>query len=307
MREDTTSFKMVNFWIVNQGKTFEDEFVGGFLWAPITNKKGSKITYYTNVTKVGRGDIIFSLVKGTIPAICVCEEDYVECKKPPTGHNNDWICDGWKIIVRFTEIDPAIVVKDHIDRIRPLLPTKYSPINKDGNAQQGGYLSAISEELAHVLCELSGQQIDGVSDEDAVELGIRGRTDITSTEKIRLTKSRQGQGQYKQNVYENETMCRVTGVCDRRFLNASHIKPWAKSSDTEKLDGCNGLLLTLNVDRAFDGGWISFTDNGDILCSTKVEISLLKSLGIDPAKNVGKFNKGQCGYMKYHREHVFRP
>lgn len=303
-----TSITQRNYWVVKQGKTFTDEFEGGYLWAPITNKVGHKITYYTNVTKVKKGDVIFSFVKGKLIAINTCEEEFVDCKNPLINHKEDWITDGWKIIVKFTKIDQPPLLKSSIDRIRPHLPSKYSPLDANGNAPQSGYLHAISSDLANILMELAGKQIDQVTiNDDIIEDGIRGRTDINTTQVSRLVNSRRGQGQYRQNVYENEKSCRVTCVSDLRFLNASHIKPWRSCSDTEKLDGCNGLLLSLNVDRAFDKGLISFTDSGDILHSSRVDTNTLQSIGIEVSKNVGRFNKQQCEYMEYHRRNVFMP
>ena len=37
----------------------------------------------------------------------------------------------------------------------------------------------------------------------------------------------------------------------------------------EKLDGNNGLLLSPHVDKLFDKGYISFTDDGKVLCANE--------------------------------------
>lgn len=153
-----TSIRLHNYWVVNQGKTFEDEFSGGYLWAPITNKAGHQSTYYTNVTKVKKGDVIFSFVKGKLVAISRCEEEFVNCKNPLIKHKEDWISDGWKIIVKFTKIDRAPLLKTYIDRIRPHLPNKYSPLMQNGNAPQSSYLHSISSDLADILLELAGKK-----------------------------------------------------------------------------------------------------------------------------------------------------
>jgi predicted restriction endonuclease len=50
-------------------------------------------------------------------------------------------------------------------------------------------------------------------------------------------------------------------------LRASHCKPWRDSSNEERLDGENGLLLRPNADHLFDRGFIGFEDNGDVLVS----------------------------------------
>lgn len=54
------------------------------------------------------------------------------------------------------------------------------------------------------------------------------------------------------------------------LLVASHIKPWAKSSEAERLNENNGLLLCPNHDKLFDQGYISFKDSGEILISKKL-------------------------------------
>ena len=46
--------------------------------------------------------------------------------------------------------------------------------------------------------------------------------------------------------------CCLCGVDDDALLVASHIKPWAKSDEHEKLDLDNGLLLCPNHDKLFD-------------------------------------------------------
>jgi putative restriction endonuclease len=100
----------------------------------------------------------------------------------------------------------------------------------------------------------------------------------------------------------------VTGVAERRHLVASHIKPWSKSNDDEKLDGCNGLLLSPHVDHLFDRGLISFSDTGHLLVSKTLKPSVLTAWGIDPSRNVGAFNAEQRRFLADHRaRHGFSP
>ena len=69
---------------------------------------------------------------------------------------------------------------------------------------------------------------------------------------------------YKSRVELLEEGCRVTGVRRPQHLVASHIKPWRDSTDAEKLDGHNGLLLSPHVDHLFDRAYISFSDSGKL-------------------------------------------
>jgi predicted restriction endonuclease len=71
-----------------------------------------------------------------------------------------------------------------------------------------------------------------------------------------------------------EAGCRLTGVTDRRFLRAIHIKPWSRSDSREKLDGNNGLLIAPHIDHLFDKGFISFEDDGSVMTSKSLTQSV---------------------------------
>lgn len=59
--------------------------------------------------------------------------------------------------------------------------------------------------------------------------------------------------------------CAISDVTVPEFLRASHIKPWRDSSNQERLDPFNGILLNAALDIAFELGFISFNDDGAIL------------------------------------------
>jgi predicted restriction endonuclease len=142
--------------------------------------------------------------------------------------------------------------------------------------------------------------------DEEIQEAIEGRTDIGPTQKQQLVQARRGQGIFRSNVRLNEKKCRITGLHDVRLLIASHIKPWADSSDKEKLDGCNGLFLSPHVDRLFDRGLISFQDDGAMLVSSKLDEAVLDHWNIDKTKNVGAFKPEQCVYLEYHRSKRFK-
>lgn len=145
-----------------------------------------------------------------------------------------------------------------------------------------------------------------VSDEDSIEDEIRARQDIGATQKSQLIQARRGQGVFKRNVAGIERHCRLTGVSDLAHLIASHIKPWKDSSDEERLDGCNGLLLAPHVDHLFDLGLISFADDGTLLVSPELDPDILKQWSIPGKANVGAFSQKQAAFLRYHRDEIFQ-
>ncbi len=59
--------------------------------------------------------------------------------------------------------------------------------------------------------------------------------------------------------------------------------------------------MSPHVDKLFDRGWISFSDEGEILCANDDVKDIMRIWELDTTKNVGNFNKKQKSYLAYHR------
>jgi putative restriction endonuclease len=316
----------MRYWWVNQNQTYKEETTGGYLWSPKRNQNGARNQFYENMREVAPGDLVFSFRGTKIVAISVAASNCYEAPKPDEfgvlGQN--WDDTGWKVDAVYSEMTSPVRPKDHIDEIRPLLPDKYSPLQQTGDGLQSVYLAEISQEFASLLQSMLGSAgsdlnlLDVQPDdrrreamlgevERQIESQITGDAEIKSTEKQQLVMARRGQGRFRENVAKFENSCRITGVDDSRFLIASHIKPWRSSSNPERLDGENGLLLSPNVDHLFDRGLISFQDNGILLVSPAVKLKTVCRLGIpvDSKYDSGPFTENQKQYLTYHRREVF--
>lgn len=128
---------------------------------------------------------------------------------------------------------------------------------------------------------------------------------LDETEKDSVVKARIGQSIFKRNLLAIEKKCRLCGVSDERLLVASHIKPWSKSNNRERLDVNNGLLLCPNHDALFDKGYISFEKDGLILISNSLDKYSKIFLNINETMNIG-MKKSQQQYMKWHRDNKFK-
>lgn len=140
--------------------------------------------------------------------------------------------------------------------------------------------------------------------ENRAESEISQDPNITETEKQQLMKARIGQGAFRERLIAMWGKCCVTGCDYVSILRASHIKPWRDSTNAERLDKFNGLLLSPNFDALFDKGLISFADCGDVLISKSLPASVRKALGCSSEAKV-RLQAGHAKYMKWHREMVF--
>jgi putative restriction endonuclease len=306
----------MRYWWVNQNQTYEHEVGGGYLWSPKVTADGRRNRFYDSMTETALGDVVFSFCDTYIKAIGVVIGTCQSAPKPTEfGRTGTyWADEGWYLPVRFTELSRPIRPKEHMEALAPTLPEKYSPLQPNGNGNQGVYLAPVPEAMATELTHLLNGQIQSIVsalpidvdfEADAVEKNIREDLSIPVTEREQLVKARVGQGLYRSRVEMLEAGCRVTGVSDRRFLRASHIKPWSKSDSREKLDGNNGLLLAPHIDHLFDKGFISFTNSGELIFSRSLPNVVISAWSLSGVLQTKHFCAEQVKYLQYHRDVIF--
>lgn len=305
------------FWWVNHKQTRGHEVRGGYLWSPMRNANGGYNQTYENMKLVRPGDIVFSYADAQIGAIGQVTEAASASPKPTEfGKVGDyWANEGWLVSVYFTQAPKPLRPTTHIEAIAPLLPTRYSPIRPNGHGNQGCYLAGISDAMGHLLLALLGVEAqpvfnqsqsvhENLSDIDLLEdlHEIEGTSAIPETQRLQLAKARIGQGLFRKLVMLDDPRCRVTGVEDSRVLIASHIKPWRDSTNQERLNGSNGIMLSPHVDALFDKHLLTFEEDGRMLVHSSLPRDVLDRWSIQPDKRVEKFSPEQSAFLSHHRE-----
>ena len=273
--------------------------------------------FYDNMMLVSPGDIVFSFADTYIKAIGIVDGSHVSAPKPAEfgSAGGTWSLDGWFVPTIFHKLPNPVRPKNFMQELLPYLPARYSPLQENGNGNQGVYLAAVSDSLANALLALLGSEAQSVvalankaghlSDSHAIS-NLLADGDLNATQRSQIIQARIGQGLFRSRVAEVELSCRVTGIQDERFLIASHIKPWSKSNNIERLDGNNGLLLTPHIDRLFDKGYLTFEDDGRVRISQLLpeQVRLAWVSRIDGSMK--QLSQEQRPYMEYHRDLIFQ-
>lgn len=126
-------------------------------------------------------------------------------------------------------------------------------------------------------------------------------------QKMRLIEAQNGRGFFRHQVLLKMKECQITGLADLRFLEAAHIKPWSKSSEDEKIDGYNGIMLTPNCHKLFDIGMISFDEEGKLIKSKNMPNKDFDKL-FRESENIKRLffkNSKTKEYLEWHRLFVF--
>lgn len=129
---------------------------------------------------------------------------------------------------------------------------------------------------------------------------------VSATEREATVRQRIGQHLFREGLMVLwGGRCAITGLAVPELLRASHAKPWAESTDTERLDVYNGLLLAAHWDAAFDAGLITVGPDGAVIASTTLPVEAAILLGLHEKTRVDLSEPHQP-YLHWHRQHVFR-
>ena len=157
---------------------------------------------------------------------------------------------------------------------------------------------------------------------EVVAARIRARqlaTDDAQTFRVAEQKIRLGQHRFARNVLENYGhQCAFCDFAPRslprqKLLIASHIKPWAVSDNTERLDAANGIASCPMHDTAFDVGLITVNGGLRVHRAGPLQRSLAIDAGVD--HNFGDTlrstlrSPGRAApdgtYLAWHQEYVY--
>lgn len=128
------------------------------------------------------------------------------------------------------------------------------------------------------------------------------------TEAERLVVQRVGQDVFRNGLIDYwEGRCAITGLSVVELLRASHIKPWADcATDAERLDIFNGLLLAPHLDAAFDRGFITVADDGEVIISDVLKAADRELLGLYRQHRLRILTDSHLAYLSWHRDRVFK-
>jgi hypothetical protein len=212
--------------------------------------------------------------------------------------------------------------------LRAVLPDRYAPLQANGNGNQSLYLTELPQDFAEVLGGLIGEEARSMiagaamgpaTENERIVTGddldiwerrledqVEADSSVGETDREAIIRARRGQGLFKQRVMRIERRCRITGVNNLSHLLASHCKPWRDSSNEERLNGENGLLLTPSIDHLFDRGFIGFENSGNLIISPVAHRPSLQRMGVETERliNVGAFTEGQRHFLEFHRNAV---
>lgn len=150
------------------------------------------------------------------------------------------------------------------------------------------------------------QAVTGFGEEQRDFIGV----DIEFPEGVdvrRMVKTRVNQDFFRRMVltsYDNR--CALTGIEAPELLVASHIVPWSKHWEVRTIPQ-NGICLNALHDRAFDEGYLTFTDDFEVMYSRDlppIARNALESFGARKLRLPSRFIPDRA-LLEFHRTEIF--
>src|SRR4051812_34123905 len=119
--------RSVAYWWVNQGKTWKRELPGGFIWAPFIDRGGKTPFHWASMAEVRAGDVIFSYVDRTFPAVGTALGPAYESTNPG-GDFAEWETRGRRVDVEWRQLDAAASIEPCVTELLAVMPAKRAPL-----------------------------------------------------------------------------------------------------------------------------------------------------------------------------------
>ena len=131
-------------------------------------------------------------------------------------------------------------------------------------------------------------------------------TGLSSTEQETVTKARVGQGYFRDLLINKYSCkCALCNISTDSMLTASHIKEWSESTDDEKLDENNGILLCAHHDALFDKHLITFDNAGNAQISPTLTAQERLDLGLTALPSI-TVTPAMLPYLAVHQSKLRR-
>lgn len=140
-------FTRKNFRIfkVHQGKTFDAEYKGNYIWAPT-----SGIHHHEKMAEIHTGDIIFHYAEGALVAIGEAVSDCMSYPQPSALYGHGWGTVGYRVNVRYQLFSKRISLEPFKHYFITHKAGSYSSFDNNGNACQG-YMYDLEFDIAKFL------------------------------------------------------------------------------------------------------------------------------------------------------------
>src|SRR5690606_22861079 len=107
----------MNYFVVFQNQTYEEEKRGQYLWAPQKTKNNKSLFYWDSMKNVRPGDVVFSMYKQQLYSVNIATKSAIDAQNPFGEGSSAWGKLGWLVKAEYNELANPISMKEHKEAI----------------------------------------------------------------------------------------------------------------------------------------------------------------------------------------------
>jgi Predicted restriction endonuclease len=141
----------MKYWFVNLGKFYTRQRTEEFLWAPLKNKAGNKVSYWENMNLIEKGDIIFCNKSGFLRSVGIAKGIAYPFPKPK-GFDQSWDKNGRRVDIEFIDFAKPFRFSDYKETYLDKINKEENPFDRNGDAKQA-YLNPFDKSIVKMFME----------------------------------------------------------------------------------------------------------------------------------------------------------
>lgn len=147
----------MNYFFVFQNKSYDEEYRGGYLWAPKYGNGGKRVSHWEKMKSVKCGDIIIHSYQKRIMAVSIAKRDVYAANRP-TELSDEWQQEGWRVDSEYIPFSEQIITSDIMAKLLELQPRKDAPFNKIGRGNTGYLFEANKAMYEYIIGQTAAIQ-----------------------------------------------------------------------------------------------------------------------------------------------------
>lgn len=142
----------MRYFFVFQNKSYDEEYRGGYLWAPQCGNNGKRVSHWEKMKSVKCGDIIIHSYQKRIMAISIAKRDVYAANRP-TELSDEWQQEGWRVDSQYIPFSEQIITSDIMEKLLELQPKTDAPFNRLGRGNTGYLFEANKEMYEYIIMQ----------------------------------------------------------------------------------------------------------------------------------------------------------
>lgn len=294
-------------WWVNQNQSFLPEFRGGYLWAPLRDKAGSRKSHWDNMDDVREGDVIFHYAEQSIRSWSSAMGRAEGAKRPGELPSELWESNGRLIHADYREVRPPLGFTQIPQELKKDQGGS-GPFDRNGNVKQG-YLFPVNRSLGDWLRQRLRISVEGEAALQSRETpgGTANKFGSTPSAKEVADQLSIRQERYGSDSESTCSLCGTSSAVEDLWLTRIKRETFCSAEDLADLGNRPLALCIGQCDHLYLLGHIAVVASGKLIgTSRQVPAATEQAIARLEGREIKILDLASAPFFGWHKQYVYQ-